>query len=71
MRAKTWWIKERFNPQLGYYYVPMGILPKREAKRHETTIYGDNRMLPFESEQAYLAHLSSLRAEGKNVRDAR
>lgn len=52
-RQLKWWIKERHNPQLGVYYVAMGQMSKAEARTHESTVYGSNVMLPYDTEEAY------------------
>jgi hypothetical protein len=67
MAGKYFWIKERHNPQLGVYYVPMGNLTVKEAKKHESPIYGTNYMNRFNSQEAYEMELARLRAEGKKV----
>lgn len=66
-RPKSWWIKERNNPQLGVYYVACGQLSWTEAKRNEKPLYGSNRMLQFASEADYNGALERLRKEGKRV----
>lgn len=52
-RTQPFWIRERHNPQLGVYYTAMGQMPERKAKRHERPVYGENRMLRFDSEADY------------------
>lgn len=65
---KPFWIKERHNPQLGTYYVAMGQMANNAAKKYELgTLYGDNIMLRFETEKAYLRELEQLRGLGKRV----
>lgn len=66
-RVKRYWIKERHNPQLGIYYVACGQLSKTEAKRAESPLYGDNYMLSYDTEEAYLARLAELREKGERV----
>lgn len=51
--AKTFWIKERHNPQLGIYYTACGRMSKAEARRNERLLYGYNVMLPFATQEAY------------------
>lgn len=65
--GKKFYIKERRNPQIGVYYVACGQLTKAKAKQAERSIYGDNFMLAFDTESAYLDCLSELRASGKHV----
>jgi len=66
-RVKPYWIKERYNPQLGTYYVAMGQMSQTAAQRYERSIYGENVMLRFETEQEYQAKLDSLRAAGERI----
>ena len=68
MKPKNWWIKERYNPQLGVYYVAIGLLSIAAAKRAEKSLYGANIMHRYESVEAYEARLAELRANGKLVR---
>ncbi len=44
-----YWIKQRYNPQLGIYYVKCGQISKTAAKRFYKAIYGENVMLEFET----------------------
>ena len=65
---KRYWIKERHNPQLGRYYVPMGQLTNMESMKHEkTTPYGTNIMLPYDSERAYLDAIAVLKKTGESI----
>lgn len=66
-QAKPWWIKERYNPQLGTYYVGCGQMSKTEAKKHEKTLYGDNAIYRFDSEELYRQEMDKLRANGESV----
>lgn len=59
-RTYPFWIKERHNPQLGLYFIAMGQMSKTAAKKHESTIYGTNRMLRFNTEQEYKYKCASL-----------
>ena len=61
------WIKERYNPQLGVYYVPCGQMSKTAAKRAEKSLYGVNLMHRFETEAEYVARLEWLRKHGEKV----
>jgi hypothetical protein len=60
-----WWIKERHNPQIGVYYVGLGQLSEKEAKRYKCNAYGTNTLLSFESEEEYLAKLQQLSKNNK------
>lgn len=62
-----YWIKERHNHQTGTYYVPMGQMPAKEAKKHEKTLYGSNTMFSFDTKEEYEATLARLRALGESV----
>jgi hypothetical protein len=64
---KKWYIKERHNPQLGVYYVPMGQRTNTEAKKYEKAGYGDNYMLPFESQYEYDMKIQELKTQGAKV----
>ena len=64
---KPFWIKERYNPQLGTYYVACGQLSKAAAKRKERSLYGENVMHSFDSEDAYKARIRELRKKGAEV----
>ena len=67
MITKLYYIKERHNPQLGTYYVTMGQLSKREAKRNENSIYGDNYMLGYQTEEEYKKAISDLKQRGFRI----
>lgn len=68
MRSYPYWIKERYNPQLGTYYVACGQMSKTAARRMETrSLYGDNVMLRFETEDAYKSKLDALSKAGEKV----
>lgn len=67
MKTKLWYIKQRWNPQLGTYHTACGQLPKAAARRMERSLYGDNVMIPFETEIAYNARLDELRKSGERV----
>lgn len=60
-RAKKFWIKQRYNPQLGTYFVPMGQMSKTQALAHEVSLYGENVMLSFDTEKEYQAKIAELR----------
>ncbi len=67
MKPKRFWIKERYNPQLGTYYVGCGAMSIKAARGMERPLYGDNIMHEYPSEADYLAKLAELRKLGKNV----
>lgn len=67
--TRPWWIKERTNPQTGIYYVPMGQMLVKEARRCERSLYGSNNMLRFSTERQYQAKLKELRDAGENILD--
>ena len=50
---KSYWIKERHNPQLGVNYYPCGKLSKAEAKKKENTLYGTNYMHEYKTFEEY------------------
>lgn len=62
--SKLYYIKERYNPQLGTYYEAMGQMTKTAAKRHERPLYGHNTMHSFTTEQAYNDRIEELKKEG-------
>ena len=64
---KSFWIKERQNPQLGTYYTACGQMTKTVAKKCEQSIYGHNQMHRFDTEASYLTKLAELRAAGERV----
>ncbi len=66
-RIKPWWIKERWNPQLGRYYVACGQMSKTEAKTYERALYGDNVMHQFDTEEAYDDRLAELKKRKERV----
>lgn len=66
-KSEYYWIKERYNPQLGIYYARCGNLSIKEAKQAEKTVYGSNRMIRFNSEKEYLKEIERIEGEGKSV----
>jgi hypothetical protein len=64
---KKFYIKQRYNVQLGEYFVPCGQMTKTEAKKHERPVYGDNIMIPYETEAEYNAAISKLKRSGEKV----
>jgi hypothetical protein len=61
---KPFWIKERYNPQLGTYYVACGQLSKTAAKKHLRPIYGNNIMHSFRTEESYKRRIAELEKAG-------
>lgn len=62
-----WWIKERDNPQLGTYWVPMGKISQKEAREHGKALYGYNTMHSFDSLEAYEEKLRQLKKSGERI----
>lgn len=64
-RKLSYWIKKRLNPQFEKeYYVACGQLTKKDARRKERSLYGENFMLEFKTEQEYITALESLKEKG-------
>ena len=53
MAKKSFYIKQRHNPQLGVFYVACGQLTVKEAKAKESAIYGSNVMMKYPTEKEY------------------
>ncbi len=66
-KPTSYWIKERYNPQLGVYYVAMGPMSQRAARECKSGVYGSNLMHSFETAEAYSARLEELREKGERV----
>lgn len=64
---KSFWIKERHNPQSGVYYAAMGPMWKKEAKEYGKTLYGHNVMHEYKTEEEYINRITDLRASGETV----
>ena len=62
--AKSFYIKERHNGQTGMYYVELGQLTKKDAKKHETTLAGFNIIHECKTKEEYEETLETLKAEG-------
>ena len=63
--AKSFWIKERHNPQLGVYYVACGQMTIKEAKQYECRgLYGENFMHKFSDADSYRDKLRELKEAG-------
>lgn len=67
MRINPYWIIERYNPQLGIYYIGKGQMTRSAAKKYKTPGYGVNVLQMFNNEHDYLARLLFLRAAGRDV----
>jgi hypothetical protein len=60
--VKSYWIKERHNPQFDKpYYSACGQLSRREAAKKENSLHGFNVMHEYKTEAEYLAALEQLR----------
>ncbi len=59
---KLWYIKQRYNSQLGTNYYKMGQMSKTAAKQWEGSKYGSSKMLPYQTEAEYLAAVKELEA---------
>lgn len=66
-RKVPFWIKERHNPQLGIYYVPLGKMSKAKAKRYESASYGQNVMIRCEDKADQDKKIAELIAAGQKV----
>lgn len=64
---KKFYIKERYNPQLGTYYVAMDQMTRKEARECEDTLYGSNTMHGFDNEEDYRRRIAELKAQGERV----
>ena len=64
MSTQSYWIKERYNPQLGTYFEAMGQLSKTKANRYLKPLYGENYMHEFKDETSYLARIEELKDGG-------
>jgi L,D-peptidoglycan transpeptidase YkuD (ErfK/YbiS/YcfS/YnhG family) len=65
---KSWWIKERHNPNFDKpYYSACGQLSKREAKRKENSLYGFNIMLEYPTEEEYNKAIEQFKSDGYSV----
>ena len=68
-RKKSFYIGERFNPQLSKpYYKAYGQLSKTEAKEKENPIYGSMYLTCFETESEYTNALDKIKADGFSIR---
>lgn len=67
MAKLNYWIKERFNVQLGTYWVPCGQMTKADARKCERPIYGSNTMHGYDTEAEYKKRLKELKDSGSRV----
>ena len=68
MKPKSFYIKERHNPQLKKpYYVACGQLSKKEAAKNENSVYGTNIMMPYSTEVDYKNAIEQLEQKGYTV----
>jgi len=66
--GKYWYIKERHNPNIGIYYIPMGRLTKAQAEKHISPLFGMNTMLRYKTDEEYRKALAEYGIEGKTVK---
>lgn len=65
---KLFYIKERSNPQLDKpYYVALGQLSKPAARKHAKTLYGQNSLLSYATQEEYITALKDLETKGFSV----
>jgi len=63
-----YYIKERHNPQFKKpYYIPEGLLTKKEALIKENSSYGFNIMLKYNTIQEYTKAIQQFKNDGFNV----
>lgn len=68
MKPKSYWIRERHNPQFDKpYYSACGRLSKRAAKKKEDALYGFNVMLEYKSPEEYAEAIKKFVADGFTV----
>ena len=67
MAKEAFFIKERDNPQLGIYFVLMGKMPEKDAKKMERSAYGVNSIHRFETFKEYMIKVESLIKQGARV----
>ena len=68
MAKKYYWIKQRYNPHFGTYYVPCGNISIKDARRMGSALYGENVMLRYGTEKEYLDAILKLKNNGERVR---
>jgi hypothetical protein len=62
-----YWIKERYNPQLGTYYILYGQLSFKKAKEYEKSIYGSNVMHKYATKDEYNQAITLLEDQGARI----
>lgn len=63
-----YYIKERHNPQIGSYYIALGKMTAKAAKKAEQGGgYGTNYMHKFRTRAEYEAEIQSLVEDGQRV----
>lgn len=66
--SKYYWIKERYNPQIGTYYVAYGnTYTVKDAKKAERPLYGQNIMHKFNTKEEYNEEIRRLKNESERV----
>lgn len=61
MKAKYFYIKERFNPQFDKpYYIALGNITRAQAQNHFTSLYGYNDILKFSTYEEYAEKCAEL-----------
>jgi len=60
----VYYIKKRDNPQLRKpYYIALGKISAKEAKKREETLYGTNTVLKYKTKAEYEKAVSNLKAK--------
>lgn len=68
MAQKSYYIKERHNPQTGVYYQTQGQLTKKEVKvKEKNSIYGTNYFLEYKTKEEYEKAIIEFKEKGYNV----
>lgn len=63
-----YWIIQRNNPQLKKpYYLALGKISAKEARKKETSIYGYNIALDYKSKKAYEEAIANFLNKGCSV----
>jgi len=63
----NYWIKSRYNPQLGTFFTKMGQMTKKDAKECEKSLYGSNVMLSFKTVEEYEEKIKELTKAGNRI----
>ena len=67
-KSKKFYLKRRDNTQLiEPYYVKCGQITKKEAKKIEKAIYGENTMIAFDTEEQYNEEIKGLIKLGLHI----